>query len=94
MLTKLIGHVKMRVMERFFKQCPEIETLRAIEEVRAELTELTRRGYDEIGFVEYTERLNEVRSRLMTLYGALNVHNVIVAIEHIDFKSDSENDAA
>jgi hypothetical protein len=86
MLTRIVAFVKMKVMERFFKQCPEIETLKAIESVRAEFVAASKRG-DAV-------ECREIHARLMTLYAALNVHNVIMAIEHIDFKKDSENDAA
>jgi len=82
MLTKIIKYFKIKTMNKSEKQCMEIETLKAIESVRAELTAATKRG-------DMAE-IREIHARLISLYAALNVHNIIVAIEHIDFKQNSD----
>jgi hypothetical protein len=82
MLTKIIKYFKMKTMNKSEKQCMEIETLRAIESVRAELVAATRHGD--------MAKIREIHARLISLYAALNVHNIIVAIEHIDFKQNSD----
>lgn len=56
----------------------EVETLKAIESVRQELVEVSKRG-DSL-------EMGDVHARLVSLYASLNVHNVISAIERIQYK--------
>jgi len=66
------------ILAKLQKPCPEVETLRAIENVRKEFTLVAKSG-DAVA-------ARECHARLMALYASLNVHNVLIAIERIDFK--------
>jgi hypothetical protein len=56
----------------------EIEVLKAIDNVRLELASAVKLG-------DYDAK-NEALQRLLGLYAALDVHNVIVAIERIEYR--------
>jgi hypothetical protein len=76
MLNKL-----KNMFKRSSSCCAETVVLIAIESVRLELLQASKRG----DLVE----ISEVHERLISLYAALNVHNVLTAIEHIDYKDVS-----
>jgi plasmid rolling circle replication initiator protein Rep len=57
----------------------EINTLIAIEEVRKELREASNRG------AQLTE-MREIHGRLMSLYAALNVNNVLDVMDQVDIR--------
>lgn len=55
----------------------DLEILKAIEMVRSELVRAVKRN-------DYIAA-KEIHTRLISLYAALDVHNVIVAIERVKF---------
>lgn len=57
----------------------EIDVLIAIDDVRNELSNASRRNAE-------INEMREIHSRLMSLYAALNVDNVLVIIGQIDYR--------
>ena len=60
----------------------EVDVLMAIDNVRKELAEAYKREAD------LTE-MREIHGRLMSLYAALNIDNVLVIIDQIDYKKSA-----
>jgi hypothetical protein len=57
----------------------EVDVLIAIDNVRKELAEASRRDAD------LTE-MREIHGRLVSLYAVLNIDNILVIIDQIDYK--------
>lgn len=60
----------------------EVDVLIAIDNVRKELEEASKRGAD-------LSEMREIHSRLMSLYAALSVDNILVMIEQIEHKKSA-----
>lgn len=57
----------------------ELDILIAISDVRKELTEASKKGTE-------TKEMREIHGRLLSLYAALNIENVLVIMDQIEYK--------